>query len=39
MTRPGVSTALRDYAREKIERLGHAEILIGIPSYLCTTPS
>lgn len=29
------STALRDYAREKIERLGNAEILVGIPSYLC----
>ncbi len=29
------STALRDYAREKIERLGSAEILVGIPSYLC----
>lgn len=29
------STALRDYAREKIERLGKADILVGIPSYLC----
>jgi glucosylglycerate synthase len=29
------STALRDYAREKIERLGHADIVIGIPSFLC----
>ena len=29
------STALRDYAREKIERLGSAEIVVGIPAYLC----
>jgi glucosylglycerate synthase len=29
------STALRDYVREKIERLGNADILVGIPSYLC----
>jgi len=29
------SSGLRDYAREKIERLGHADIVIGIPSYLC----
>ncbi len=29
------STALRDHAREKLERLGHADIVIGIPSYLC----
>lgn len=29
------STALRDYAREKIERLGNADLLVGIPSYLC----
>jgi len=28
------STALRDYVREKIERLGHADIVVGIPSYL-----
>ncbi len=29
------STALRGYAREKIERLGHADLLIGIPAYHC----
>lgn len=29
------STALRDYAREKIERLGKADIVIGIPCFLC----
>ncbi|HNY66499.1 MAG TPA: glycosyltransferase [Deltaproteobacteria bacterium] len=27
------STGLRDAVREKIERLGHADIVIGIPSY------
>ncbi|MEN6474252.1 MAG: glycosyltransferase [Syntrophaceae bacterium] len=29
------SSGLRDYVREKIERLGRADIVIGIPSYLC----
>lgn len=29
------SSGLRDYVREKIERLGNADIVIGIPSYLC----
>ncbi|MFZ5572810.1 MAG: glycosyltransferase [Thermodesulfobacteriota bacterium] len=29
------STALRGYVREKIERLGQADLLIGIPAYLC----
>ncbi len=29
------STALRDYVREKIERLGYADIVIGIPCYHC----
>ncbi len=35
MTTRRFSTALRDYAREKIERLGSADIIVGIPSYLC----
>ncbi len=29
------SSGLRDYVREKIERLGQADIVIGIPSYMC----
>lgn len=29
------SSAIRDYVREKVERLGHTDIVIGIPSYHC----
>ncbi|MGW8161718.1 MAG: cell wall biosynthesis glycosyltransferase, partial [Desulfobulbales bacterium] len=34
MSRTGrFSTALRDYARRQIERLGTADIVVGIPAY------